>query len=203
VPRAHVFRDSRLTNLDAELQQFTMHPRRAPARVRLGHLANQGPDVGGHRRSPEATPTLPGPPQLETASVPRDDGLRLDNDERRPPSGPEAREQDPEPSVRLREPRPPRAAALQHRQLVSQCQDFELKRGARPCQRSQSQEERVHHRDHGREAYLPSAVTSTAAGRTDFSVGTPHLGPASYRDDERVRRRPRLGGLLNFYERAA
>ena len=66
---AHVFRAGRLTHVDAELQQFAEHPRRAPARVRLGHVANQGADVGGHSRSPETTPTFPGPPHAETASV--------------------------------------------------------------------------------------------------------------------------------------
>jgi hypothetical protein len=51
-------------------------------------------------------------------SVPGDDGLRLDDDERRSPSGPEAREHDPEPPVGVREPRPSRSGALQHLQLV-------------------------------------------------------------------------------------
>ena len=77
--------------------------------------------------------------------MPCDDRLGLDDDERRPPSGPEAREQDPEPAVRLREPHPPEAAALQHRQLVPQGQDFELEVGARTCHRPLGQEERVQH----------------------------------------------------------
>ena len=86
-PAPHVFRDGRLTDVDPEFQQFAMNPRRAPARVRLRHRANQRADVGGHRRSPDAAPALPGPPQPEAPSVPGDDGLRLDDDERRSPSG--------------------------------------------------------------------------------------------------------------------
>src|SRR5713101_2922581 len=50
------------------------------------------------------------PPQPEAPSVPGDDGLRLDDHERRSPSSPDAREQAPEPTVRLREPHPPPAA---------------------------------------------------------------------------------------------
>ena len=89
--------------------------------------------------------------------MPGDDGLRLDDDERRSPSGPDAREHDPEPTVRLREPQPPRPGALQHLQLVPQGQDFELKRGARtrPC--SQGQEEGQEHRHHRPAAYPSSA----------------------------------------------
>ena len=84
----HVFRDGRLTDVDPEFQQFAMNPRRAPPRVRVRHRANQRPDVGRHGRSPHATPALPRPPQAEASSVPGDDGLGLDDDERRSPSGP-------------------------------------------------------------------------------------------------------------------
>src|SRR5712691_6096259 len=150
-----------------------MHPRRAPTRVRLRHPANQRADIGGHRRAPETAPTLPGPPQPKAPSVPGDDSLRLDDHERRRwPSGPKAREHDPEPAVRLRERHPPRSGALEHRQLVPQGKYFKLKRGARMRQRSEGEEEREQYR-HDRPAYPSSAVTSTAATRTDFSVDTP------------------------------
>jgi hypothetical protein len=43
--------------------------------------------------------------------VPGDDGLRLDDDERRSPPGPDAGEPDPEPPVGLREPHPSRSGA--------------------------------------------------------------------------------------------
>ena len=114
----HVFRDSGLTDVDAEFQQFAMDPWRAPTRVRLRHGADQRADVRRHGRSPHAATALPGPPQPKAPSVPGDDGLRLDDDERRSPFGPETREHDPEPTVRLCEPQPPRPRALQHLQLV-------------------------------------------------------------------------------------
>ncbi len=150
-----------------------MHPRRAPTRVRLRHPTNQRADIGGHRRAPEAAPTLPGPPQPKAPSVPGDDSLRLDDHERRWPSGPKAREHDPEPAVRLRERHPPRSGALEHRQLVPQGKYFKLKRGARMRQRSEGEEEREQYRHDRPAAYPSSAVTSTAATRTDFSVDTP------------------------------
>ena len=72
-PAPQVFRDGRLTDVDPELQQFAMNPRRAPARVYLCHRANQRTDVGGHGRAPHAAAALPGPPQPETSPVPGDD----------------------------------------------------------------------------------------------------------------------------------
>jgi hypothetical protein len=147
-----------------------MDPRRAPARVRLRHRTNHRKDVGGHRRSPDPTSTLPGPPEPETVAVPGDDGLGFHDHERRSPSGPDARQQDPEPAVRLREPDSRRSGALQHVQLVPQGQDFKVERRARTRQGSEGQQERVQHGDHGREAYPPPPATSTAATRTEFSV---------------------------------
>ena len=64
--------------------------------------------------------------------MPGDDGLRLDDYECRSPSGPDARELAPEPTVRLPQLQPPRPGALQHVQLVAQGQHLELERGARP-----------------------------------------------------------------------
>ena len=76
-PADHVFRDGGLTDVDPEFQQFAMNPRRTPARIRLRHRANQRTDVGRYRRSPYTASAFPGPPQPEAASVPGDDGLRL------------------------------------------------------------------------------------------------------------------------------
>ena len=82
------------------------------------------------------------------------------------------REHDPEATVCLRKPQPPRPGSLEHLQLVPQGQYFELQRGARMRPRSQGQKKGQQHRHHGPEAYPSSAATSTAATRTDFSVGT-------------------------------
>ena len=125
-----------------------MNPRCAPARVRVRHRANQHADVGGHGRSTHTAPALPGSPQPEAPSVPGDDGLRLDDDERRSPAGPDAGDRDPEPPVRFRHPQPPRPRALQHLQLMPYGQQFELKRGAGTCRCSEDQEEREQHRHH-------------------------------------------------------
>jgi hypothetical protein len=82
----HIFRDRGLTDVEPEFQQFAMNSRGAPTRIGLRHRANQRTDVRWHGRSPHATPALQGPPEPEASSVPGDDGLRLDDDQRRSPS---------------------------------------------------------------------------------------------------------------------
>jgi hypothetical protein len=80
--------------------------------------------------------------------------------------------------LRARERHRPRSGALEHRQLVPQGKYFKLKRGARMRQRSEGEEEREQYRHDRPAAYPSSAVTSTAATRTDFSVDTPVRRPA-------------------------
>jgi len=104
--------------------------------------------------------------------MPSDDGLRLNDNERGSPASPEARQQDPEPAVCLRKSDAPWSGALQHFKLVSQGQNFELDRQTRIRQCSEGQEQRAHHRDHGREAYASPAATSTAATRRVTLVPT-------------------------------
>jgi hypothetical protein len=88
---------------------------------------------GRRRFRPDVSAAPPCPPESEVSSVPGDDRLRLDDNECRSPSGPEAQEHDPEPPARVREPQPSRPGALQHLYLVPQGQHFELERGSRPC----------------------------------------------------------------------
>ena len=168
---AHVFRDGRLTDVDPQFQQFAMNPRRAPARVRLRHRANQRPDVGGHGRSPHAASALPGPPQPEAPSVPGDDGLRLDDDERRSPSGPDAREQDPEPAIGLREPN--RRGRVRC-STCSWCRNARISSWSaardRAADRSAKNSETT--REATSRAYSTPSETSINAPRTTFPVGT-------------------------------
>jgi hypothetical protein len=168
------FRNGRLGHVDPEFQEFAMNARGAPPWVRLRHRANERTDVRGHRRSPDAAPTVPSPPQLEASPMPRDDGLWLDDHECRSPSSPDAREPHPEPAVCHRQSHPPRSAALQDLQLVPQRQDVELKRGARTRRCAQRQEKdrstdiiaqkRIHRRPQ-HQPLQPAPATSSAVSR--------------------------------------
>ena len=57
--------------------------------------------------------------------MPRDDGVRLDDDQRRSPVGPDATEPCPEESIGRGQPRSLHRA-LQDAHLVTQCEDLEL-----------------------------------------------------------------------------
>ena len=159
-PTCHVFRHRRLRDVDPEFQQFAVDPRRAPARVRLRHRPNQRAHVGGHGRSPDASPALPCPPQPEAARsvLQRDDCLRLDDHERCSPVVPEPKQPIPTAAVRQGEPQSRRPRSLKDLQLVPQGEHLELecRMGTRPSQEGQDKGDK--HRHHRGEAYPPDGL---------------------------------------------
>ena len=78
----HVFGDGRLRHLDSDLQQFPMNARSAPARVGEAHLTDQIANFQRHSRATMAMPTFPTPIEPKLPAMPRDDGLRLDHEQR-------------------------------------------------------------------------------------------------------------------------
>ena len=148
----HVLRDRRLTNVDPELQQLAVDPKRAPQPIRSRHRANQCADVGWHGRSTEPAAALPGPQQPEAAAVPADNRVGPDDHERRSPFMPNPRQTNPEHAVDAREANPPRPRSIKHAQLVPQREYFELQRRTRTDRRSNRQQQRDedgHHRARG------------------------------------------------------
>ena len=122
------------------------------------------------------TPTLPGRPQADASSMPGNDGLRLHDDKCCAPSGPPPRECHPQPPIRPRESHSVRSGALQHVQLMPQGEEFQLERDSRMRRRAECRQQRAEHRSHGPVGYPVQAATSTAATRTNFSVGTGLIG---------------------------
>ena len=69
---------------------------RAPQRVVAAHLPDQIADFAGDRRSTWfAAAHFPGPEQAKALAMPRDDGLRPDDGQRRAPVLPNTRQDDP------------------------------------------------------------------------------------------------------------
>lgn len=108
-------------------------------RIGVRHAANQLADLGGDL-GPAGAMTLPCPPGPETAPVPGNHGLRLDDQERRAPSRPHAYQAAPEEAVWRSKPRSSRVRARQHLQLMPQRQDLELEGGACPDGASKRQQ---------------------------------------------------------------
>lgn len=78
----HVLPDAGLTDVDAEFEEFTMDAWCAPQWILPTHPTDELPNVVWNRR-PSGPPAadLPGPEQPEACAMPRDDGVRFDDDE--------------------------------------------------------------------------------------------------------------------------
>jgi hypothetical protein len=81
----HVFGHGCLTHFDSNLQQFTMNTRSAPSRVGEVHLTDQMANFRRYSGAAIAMPTFPSPIEPKRSAMPRDDGFRLDNEQRRSP----------------------------------------------------------------------------------------------------------------------
>src|ERR1700704_848122 len=78
-PPRHVLGDSRLSDLEPELQQLAVDARRAPEPVGQAHLSDQAPDLNWNLWTTATRARLPAPVQPETGPMPPDDRLGLDN----------------------------------------------------------------------------------------------------------------------------
>src|SRR4030081_1642250 len=75
----HVFGHARLSDIDAELEQLSMDPRRSPQRIGNAHLADKLAYLRRYGWSATAAPRLPAPVRSEPGTVPFYDGLWLHN----------------------------------------------------------------------------------------------------------------------------
>ena len=92
----HIFADAALTDVDAELEQFTVDPWCTPTGILSAHLPDQFSDLTGNDRSTRlAMPHLPGPEQAKAGTMPGNDCFWLDDGQRRAPSAPDVGEPDP------------------------------------------------------------------------------------------------------------
>src|SRR5450756_1804947 len=76
---AHVPNDRRLSDLEAELEQFTMNVWGAPERVRPAHLANERAQLSRDLRSANTVARSPAPIRLKPSAMPANNRLRPDN----------------------------------------------------------------------------------------------------------------------------
>jgi hypothetical protein len=76
---AHIPSDCRLSDLEAELEQFTMNVWGAPERVRPVHLANERAQLSRDLRSANMVARSPAPIRSKPSAVPANDRLRPDN----------------------------------------------------------------------------------------------------------------------------
>ena len=102
LPRPNeVFAHTALADVYAEFQQFTMNARRTPSWIVTAHPPNQVARIPRYRgTSSLPSPDLPCPEHAERLAVPCDYGFRLDDNQRGSPAPPDARQADPDQTVR-------------------------------------------------------------------------------------------------------
>jgi len=131
--------DRGLGNLNSELEQLAVDPRRAPQRVLLAHARDQLADVRRDRRPPGvAGARFPSPVPVKTFPVPADDGLRRHDDEGVQAIRPQTIE--PEFPIERCERGSRFSLSPQDRRLMAKGQDLELKLGSGPKPRSHDAE---------------------------------------------------------------
>ena len=125
----HVVPDRGFGDRDTEFQQLAVDARGALARVGVAHLADE--HLNGARDAwptGSARPTLPAPIAPKPSSMPPENGVGLDDDERSPPSGPQVTEPRPEQPVNGPQPRAPAGLSLQDRSLMTKRRVLNLER---------------------------------------------------------------------------
>src|SRR5580704_12109738 len=73
----HVLGHAGLSDINAELEEFSMDPRRSPQRIGNAHLADKLAYLRRYRLSAATAPRLPPPVRSEPGAVPFNHGLRL------------------------------------------------------------------------------------------------------------------------------
>jgi hypothetical protein len=96
----HILANAGLAHVNAEFEEFAVDAWRSPEGVLATHPADQLANVFWHARAAALSVSdLPGPEPSEALPVPRDHGLRLDNDEGGSPVAPHFGQPGPEESI--------------------------------------------------------------------------------------------------------
>jgi len=144
----HVLRHRSLGDLNAQLLQFPVNPRRAPEGVGARHPPDQRSDLRGDGRAAlTISPALPGPIPREPGAMPPDNGLGLDQGEGFSPAAPHSAQKDPEQPVGDSQAWT-RRGALEDSELVTQREVLEHQGAAGPEHEEESVEREGEHAGH-------------------------------------------------------
>src|SRR5450756_2338392 len=115
---AHIPSDCRLSDLEAELEQFTMDVWGAPERVRPAYLANERAQLSRNLRSANMVARSPAPIRSKPSAVPANDRLRPDNRNRAKDGGEPVIKPDKQKAISIVEVRSPRCPPAKHIDLL-------------------------------------------------------------------------------------
>src|SRR5882672_5138736 len=135
----HVLGHTGLSDIDAELDEFSMDPRRSPQRIGNAHLADKLAYLRRYSRPAATAPRLPPPVRSEPGAVPFNHGLRLHDRQGAQHLRSQTIQAGEYQTVQHPERRPFRRFPPQHVKLMTQNHVFSLKRGPRPERSDQRQ----------------------------------------------------------------
>jgi hypothetical protein len=115
-----------LAHGDPQLQKLPVNPRRTPERIGRRQLTEQSANILRYPRTSDAMSAFPRPEQTKAAAMPRDDRLRFDDVNGRPPVAPGVREPCPEKTVRRRKAKTWAAGSVHDSELVPKRDDFQV-----------------------------------------------------------------------------
>src|SRR3982074_2755608 len=165
----NVFGDRRLSDFDAELQQFARDAWCTPKPVRHAHVSDQAADLQRNPRPTAPRARLQAPVHREAGPVPPDDRLWLDNVYGSQHRRKQAIQPHEEQSVGHRELRLWGQPSTQDIHLMPQQDDLGFQPRSRLERRDHDVEEQVQERDHKGSGYLIPPLTPAWM---EFSVRT-------------------------------
>src|SRR5262245_40503584 len=164
----HVFCDAGLANIDVELKQLAVDPRRSPKRVRQAHLANELPNVRAGPWPAAVRLRFPTPVGSKPNTMPADHRFRLKDVERVQYLRSQAIEADEHQAINVVERRSFRKLAPQYIELVSKDEDLGFQRNPRPEKSDQcapDQSANVSHRKQSINRFEDARQPSWVCGR--------------------------------------
>src|ERR1700738_5274263 len=168
----HVLGHAGLSDIYAELEEFSMDPRRSPQRIGNAHLADKLADLRRYSWSAATAPRLPPPVRSEPGAVPFNHGLRLHDRQGAQHLRSQTIQAGEYQTVQHPERRPFRRFPPQHVKLMTQNRVFSLKRDPRPERSDQRQPNYATDLSHKAGA-SPDSIS--VASKIEFPTGTPDL----------------------------
>src|ERR1700723_2875094 len=144
----HVLGHAGLSDIDAELEEFSMDPRRSPQRIGNAHLADKLAYLRRYSWSATTGPRLPPPVRSEPGAVPFNHGLRLNNRQRFANAREKPIKANKNQAVDGAEGLFLRSGSPQNVYLLPQHPDFHLERCPRPkqiCDRPNNEPDKISH----------------------------------------------------------
>src|SRR6201985_366875 len=135
----HVLGHAGLSDIDAELEEFSMDPRRSPQRIGNAHLADKLAYLRRYSWSAATAARLPTPVRSEPGAAPFNHGLRLHDRQGAQHLRSQTIQAGEYQTVQHPERRPFRRLPPQHVKLMTQNRVFSLKRAPRPERSDQRQ----------------------------------------------------------------